>query len=98
MRDTYIRMTTIYDSLAENTNQLFNIYFSISAQKTNEIIRVLTLFSVFFMPLTFIVGIYGMNFHFMPELSWKWGYPAVMLTMAVVTLGIYWWFRRKGWL
>jgi magnesium transporter len=98
MRDTYIRMSNIYDSLAENTNQLFNIYFSISAQKTNEIIRVLTLFSVFFMPLTFIVGIYGMNFDFMPELRWKLGYPAIMFTMAVVTALIYWWFRRKGWL
>jgi magnesium transporter len=97
-RDAYIRMSNIYDSLAENTNQLFNIYFSISAQKTNEIIRVLTIFSVFFMPLTFIVGIYGMNFDFMPELKWKLGYPAVLLTMAVVTALIYWWFRRKGWL
>lgn len=98
MRDLYIRLNSIYDSLAENTNQLFNIYFSISAQKTNEIIRVLTLFSVFFMPLTFIVGIYGMNFRFMPELHWKLGYPAVMVTMAVVTFLIYWWFRKKGWL
>jgi magnesium transporter len=98
MRDTYIRMSNIYDSLAENTNQLFNLYFSISAQKTNEIIRVLTLFSVFFMPLTFIAGIYGMNFDFMPELRWRLGYPGVILTMAVITALIYWWFRRKGWL
>lgn len=98
MRDTYIRMSNIYDSLNENTTQLFNIYFSISAQKTNEIIRVLTLFSVFFMPLTFIVGIYGMNFKFMPELSWRMGYPAVLLSMAIITILIYWWFRKKGWL
>ena len=98
MRDTYIRMTNIYDSLAENTTQLFNIYFSISAQKTNEIIRVLTLFSVFFMPLTFIVGIYGMNFDFMPELRSRLGYPAVLLSMALITALIYWWFRKKGWL
>jgi magnesium transporter len=97
-RDSYIRMSNIYDSLAENTNQLFNIYFSISAQKTNEIIRVLTLFSVFFMPLTFIVGIYGMNFDLMPELRWKLGYPAVLVSMGIITLLIYWWFRKKGWL
>jgi magnesium transporter len=97
-RDMYIRMTNIFDSLSDNTNQLLSIYFSISAQKTNEIIRVLTLFSVFFMPLTFIVGIYGMNFHFMPELKWRLGYPAVLLGMAVVTIIIYVWFRKKGWL
>jgi magnesium transporter len=97
-RDMYIRMTNIFDSLSDNTNQLLTIYFSISAQKTNEIIRVLTLFSVFFMPLTFIVGIYGMNFNFMPELKWRLGYPAVLLSMAIVTIIIYVWFRKKGWL
>lgn len=97
-RDMYIRMTNIFESLSDNTNQLLTIYFSISAQKTNEIIRVLTLFSVFFMPLTFIVGIYGMNFNFMPELKWRLGYPAVLLSMAIVTIIIYLWFRKKGWL
>jgi magnesium transporter len=97
-RDMYIRMTNIFDSLSDNTNQLLTIYFSISAQKTNEIIRVLTLFSVFFMPLTFIVGVYGMNFDFMPELKWRMGYPAVLLSMAIVTIIIYVWFRKKGWL
>ena len=97
-RDMYIRMTNIFDSLSDNTNQLLTIYFSVSAQKTNEIIRVLTLFSVFFMPLTFIVGIYGMNFDFMPELKWRLGYPAVLLSMAIVTIVIYLWFRKKGWL
>lgn len=97
-RDMHIRMTNIFDSLSDNTNQLLTIYFSISAQKTNEIIRVLTLFSVFFMPLTFIVGIYGMNFDFMPELKWRLGYPAVLLSMAILTLIIYVWFRKKGWL
>jgi magnesium transporter len=97
-RDMYVHLQSIFDSLSENTNQILNIYFSISAQKTNEIIRVLTLFSVFFMPLTFIVGIYGMNFDFMPELHWHLGYPAVMITMALVTGGIFWWFRKKGWL
>lgn len=97
-RDLYIRLQNIYDSLSENTNHFLNIYFNISAQKTNEIIRVLTIFSVFFMPLTFIVGIYGMNFDFMPELKWRLGYPAVLISMVVVTAVIYWWFKKKGWL
>jgi magnesium transporter len=97
-RDLYIKVHSIYDSLFENTNHLLSIYFSISSQRTNEIIRVLTIFSVFFMPLTFIVGIYGMNFEFMPELKTRYGYPAVMLLMACVTGLIYLWFKRRGWL
>jgi magnesium transporter len=71
---------------------------SFAAQKTNEVVRVLTVFSVFFMPLTFIVGIYGMNFDFMPELKEKWGYPAALIFMAAVTAIIYFWFKRKKWL
>jgi magnesium transporter len=97
-RDLYIRLLTLYESMSENTNQLLTVYFSISSQRTNEVIRVLTLFSVFFMPLTFIVGIYGMNFEFMPEINWKLGYPAVLVLMVTVTIIIYSWFRRKGWL
>jgi len=60
--------------------------------------RVLTIFSVFFMPLTFIVGVYGMNFHYMPELSWKYGYPMSLGMMAVVIIVITIWFKRKKWM
>lgn len=98
IRDLYIKHQSLFDGLAENTNHLLAIYFNISAQRTNEIIRVLTIFSVFFMPLTFIVGIYGMNFDFMPELKSKWGYPLTWLAMMVVVLTIYLWFKRKKWL
>jgi magnesium transporter len=97
-RDLYLRLQNVYDSLSANTNHLLQIYFSISSQRTNEIIRVLTIFSVFFMPLTFIVGIYGMNFDFMPELRWKLGYPGIIFVMAVITFCIYLWFKRKDWL
>ncbi|MCF2444093.1 magnesium transporter CorA [Dyadobacter sp. CY345] len=97
-RDLYVKLHSIYDTLFENTNHLLNIYFSLSSQRTNETIRVLTIFSVFFMPLTFIVGVYGMNFEFMPELKMKFGYPGVMLLMAAITGGIYYWFKKRGWL
>lgn len=97
-RDIYVKQLSLYESLLEQANQLLNIYFNISAQRTNEIMRVLTVFSVFFMPLTFIVGVYGMNFQHMPELQQKWGYPAVMVLMALVTLLVYQWFKRKRWL
>jgi magnesium transporter len=98
VRDLYVRQQSIFDALSENTNHLLNIYFNVSAQKTNDTIRVLTIFSVFFLPLTFIVGIYGMNFEFMPELKWKLGYPGVYLVMLLVTISIYIWFKKKKWL
>jgi magnesium transporter len=97
-RDLYLRILTLYDSMADNTNHVLTLYFSISSQRTNEVIRILTLFSVFFMPLTFIVGIYGMNFRFMPELQWKLGYPLTVLLMLGVSWVIYRWFKRKQWL
>lgn len=97
-RDLYVKMQNVYDSLYDNINQLLNAYFSTASQRTNDTMRVLTIFSVFFMPLTFIVGVYGMNFKYMPELDWKYGYPCVMLAMALITFGCYKWFRKKGWL
>ena len=98
LRDLYIRTQTYFDNLSENTAQLLSVYFSLASQRTNEIMRVLTIFSVFFMPLTFVVGVYGMNFKHMPELAWYYGYPAVMLLMVGISIGIYFWFKRKGWL
>ncbi|GGC37382.1 magnesium transport protein CorA [Parapedobacter defluvii] len=98
LRDLYVRTQTFFDNLSENTAQLLSMYFSIASQRTNEIMRVLTIFSVFFMPLTFVVGVYGMNFRHMPELDWYYGYPAVMVLMVGISIGIYFWFKRKGWL
>lgn len=95
IRDLYVKQQTIYDAMASNTNHLLNIYFNVSAQKTNDTIRVLTIFSVFFLPLTFIVGVYGMNFRFMPELTWHYGYPFALFLMALVVVAIWVWFKRK---
>ncbi len=97
LRDLYVRIRTLFENLSENTAQLLSVYFSLASQRTNEIMRVLTVFSVFFMPLTFIVGIYGMNFRFMPELEWHYGYPAVLLLMCGISVAIYFWFKRRGW-
>jgi magnesium transporter len=60
--------------------------------------KTLTLMSTVMMPLTFIVGLYGMNFKHMPELDWVWGYPGAIAVMAAVATGILLWFRRRGWL
>ena len=97
-KDLHVKLITIYDQIHDDVTNLLNIYLSLSAQKTNDVMKVLTIFSVFFMPLTFIVGIYGMNFDFMPELRVKWAYPAVLISMAIISLLIFWWFKRKKWL
>jgi magnesium transporter len=86
------------DELLDDANTLLNVQLSLASHRTSEVMRILTVFSVFFLPLTFIVGVYGMNFDYMPELRERWGYPAVLGLMVVVTLVIYRWFRRRGWL
>jgi magnesium transporter len=86
------------DELLDDANTLLNVQLALASQRTSEVMRVLTVFSVFFLPLTFIVGVYGMNFKYMPELHERWGYPAVLLAMAVVTFAIHRWFRVRGWL
>jgi len=86
------------DELVDNTNNLLNLHISLSSQRTNEVMRVLTVFSLFFLPLNFIASIYGMNFEHMPELRWVWGYPSALATMILVAIGIGFWFRKKHWL
>lgn len=95
IKDELLNMHTYNEESVENATQLMNTYLSISDQKNNEVVRLLTIFSAFFLPLTFIAGVYGMNFDFMPELNWKWGYLFSIVLMIVVVVVIYFWFRRK---
>lgn len=107
LRDCYDHTTQIIDIL-ENFRDLaaglMDVYLSSLGFRTNEIMRVLTVFSVFFMPLTFIAGVYGMNFDpdvspfNMPELKWYFGYPICLLAMAAVAGGMLIFFKRKHWL
>jgi len=96
--DLHTKLLMLYDQVQDDANNLLNIYLSLSARKTNDVMKILTIFSVFFMPLTFIVGVYGMNFKFMPELEYKWGYPLTLASMVLVSFIIWVWFRRKRWL
>jgi magnesium transporter len=98
LRENAESMHFYADELLEDVNNLLSIQLALASHRTNEVVRVLTVFSVFFLPLTFIVGIYGMNFQYMPELREPWGYPAVLAAMGFVTLVIFLWFRRRGWL
>lgn len=98
LKDELLHLQSNTKQIIDNVSNLLNIYISLSSQRTNEVVRVLTVFSVFFMPLTFIVGVYGMNFDFMPELHWRYGYLFVLMTMLVIMIAIYAWFKRKNWL
>ncbi len=95
LQDQLLHLLTMNEESLENSTQLMNTYLSLSDQKNNEVVRLLTIFSVFFLPLNFIAGIYGMNFSFMPELTWKLGYVFALSLMAIVVIVIYLWFRRK---
>jgi len=92
------RLHTWADELLESASHLMNMEINVASQRTNEVMRVLTVFSAFFLPLTFIAGVYGMNFKRMPELEHPYGYPLVVGIMLLTSLGIWIWFRRKGWL
>lgn len=86
------------DQIKENTTNIRELYQSQLTLKMNKVIHFLTLVSTIFIPLTWIVGIYGMNFDTFPELRWKYGYFAVMIVMLVIGSGMYLYFRRKKWM
>lgn len=98
LRENAESMHFYADELLEDINNLLAMQLSLAAHRTNEVIQVLTIFSAFFLPLTFIVGVYGMNFEHMPELRSAWGYPVVLLMMLMVSGAIYAWFKKRGWL
>jgi magnesium transporter len=85
------------ESNREMTADLRDNYISLSSNRMNTIMKRLTVITTIFMPLTFIAGIYGMNFNFMPELEWHWGYFTVLGVMFVIGFGMFAWFRNKGW-
>ena len=101
LRDCYdhtVQILDMVETYRELAAGLMDIYISSLSQKLNEVMKVLTIISTIFIPLTFIVGIYGMNFDQMPELKQPWGYQAVMGVMELLALGIVWYLLRKGWI
>lgn len=98
--DVYDHMVHLIDSLdtyKDLTSGLLDIHINTMNTRMNEVMKVLTMFSTIFMPLTFIVGIYGMNFEHMPEIHTFWGYPAVMMFMAITVFGMIRYFKYKKW-
>jgi magnesium transporter len=100
-RDVYDHTIEVIDTVETYRDVLSGMLdnnLSLLTARLNEVMKVLTVISTIFIPLTFIVGIYGMNFRYMPELGWRWGYPLVMLGMAGIAVALYFYFRRKKWL
>jgi len=101
LRDVYdhaIRVIDTMETFRDMLSGMLDLYISSVGQKTNETMRVLTIIATIFIPLTFIAGLYGMNFEFMPELKWRWGYPAVLLVIVIIGAFMLYYFRRKKWL
>jgi magnesium transporter len=101
LRDCYDHAVQIIDLLEtyrEMVSMQMEVYLSAVSHRLNEIIRVLTVISTIFIPLTFITSLYGMNFQYMPELHTHWGYPLVLLVMGVLAVLMILWFWRRGWL
>ena len=100
-RDVYdhsIRIIESLDSYRELISGLLDIYLSTISNKMNAVMKVLTIFAAIFIPLTFIAGVYGMNFEYMPELKMKWAYPSIWGIFIIVTLILLIFFKRKKWL
>jgi magnesium transporter len=99
-RDVYdhsVQVAETLESQREILASMLDVYHSALSNRMNEVMKTLAIVSSIFIPLTFIVGIYGMNFDVMPELRNPWGYPSVLALMALVAVAMVYWFRRKRW-
>lgn len=99
-RDIYdhlVRFQDLSESIRDIISGALDIYLSSTSLRLNEIMKALTIVSTVFLPLTFLAGVYGMNFHFMPELDWQWAYPALWGIFILVGLGMIILFKRRGW-
>ncbi len=101
LRDVYDHTIQVIDTMETFRDMLsgmLDLYLSSISNKMNDVMKVLTIIATIFIPLTFIAGLYGMNFEYMPELKWRWSYPIVLIVIAVIGIFMLFYFRRKKWL
>ncbi len=101
LRDSYdhcVQLADVVETYRDLAAGLMNTYLSIISNRTNEVMKVLTVMASIFIPLTFLAGLEGMNFRFMPELNVWWAYPAMLIVMAAVAIGMLGYFRKLGWI
>jgi magnesium transporter len=97
IHDHLLKLTEMVEANRELATDIRDSYITLNSHQTNRVMKVLTVITTIFMPLTFIAGIYGMNFHYMPELTWKYGYYVTLFLMFLVGMGMSLWFKKKGW-
>ena len=100
-RDVYdhaSRLADLADEARDLLGGVLEAHLSMVSNRLNEVTKVLTMTATVFLPISFIASVYGMNFEYMPELHWRWGYPAVLAAMALTAGGLLLWFRRRGWM
>ncbi len=100
-RDLYDHTIQVIDSIEvfrDLLSGMLDLYLSSISNRMNEVMKVLTIFASIFIPLTFIAGVYGMNFKYLPELEWAWEYPAIWVIMIIITIFMLFYFRKKKWL
>ncbi|OGW51498.1 MAG: magnesium and cobalt transport protein CorA [Nitrospirae bacterium RBG_13_43_8] len=101
LRDVYdhnIQIIDTIETLREMLSGMLDIYLTSISNRLNAVMKVLTIIATIFMPLTFLAGIYGMNFKYMPELEWKWGYFLILLVMFAIGISMLFYFKKKKWL
>jgi magnesium transporter len=101
LRDVYdhtIQVVETLETFRETASGMLELYLSTVSNKMNEVMKVLTIFAAIFIPLTFLAGVYGMNFHYMPELSWKFSYPIWWIISVTLVVGMLFYFKKKKWL
>ncbi|SMB88666.1 magnesium transporter CorA family protein [Deinococcus hopiensis] len=97
VQDSFARATARFDSLRDHLTGLLDLHLSLQGQRMNEVMRTLTAVSVIFLPLTFLAGVWGMNFGHMPELPWRYGYAMAWTSFLVVGALLAYYFKRRGW-
>jgi len=96
--DHFLRVNDLIESYRDLVTGALDAYLSVQSNRMNEVMKTLTLISTIMLPITFVAGVYGMNFEHMPELRTAWGYPSALTLMAVIALSTLLWFRHKGWI
>ncbi|MCM3116826.1 magnesium/cobalt transporter CorA [Neobacillus sp. MER 74] len=97
IHDHLLKLTEMIEANRELTTDIRDSYISLNSHQTNHVMKVLTVITTIFMPLTFIAGLYGMNFRYMPGLSSKFGFISTLILMILVAMGMSLWFKKKGW-
>lgn len=95
--DHLVNLENSFETFREMLNDLTDLHLAYLSHSMNRVMKTLSTVSTIFIPLTFIVGVYGMNFEHMPELGWTWAYPALLGLMLLISLILVWFMRRKGW-